>query len=236
MARRNLTDFYRAELALRLKNSFAENAKANQRASGGAVPLKSAKPVDTRKELASVAGVSPDTISKVEAIKKHADEATKAKLRKGDKGVSINSIYKQIQGQSATSKQANVTPTLLSPSTNDITTSESEKPKLSIPAPVVFPQQVPSGEHTGQSVLKILEDYHAELSAMTAYIEGATMMVSSVAESDLIVQRCNKIREQALALAASCEASRLANTKNAHISTPPNSVAIPVVMTPPPIR
>lgn len=50
-----LSEFYsdtivQSELALKLKPLIA--AKANQRASGGAVPQKSAKPVDTRQELA----------------------------------------------------------------------------------------------------------------------------------------------------------------------------------------
>ena len=56
----------RSELALKLKPLIAAKAKANQRASGGAVPQKSAKPVDTRQELARAAGVSHDTIHKVE--------------------------------------------------------------------------------------------------------------------------------------------------------------------------
>lgn len=54
--RRNLSMYDRSLLALKLKPIIAEKAKANQRASGGAVPQKSAKPVDTREELAKTAG------------------------------------------------------------------------------------------------------------------------------------------------------------------------------------
>ena len=46
----------------KIKKLIVEKAKANQIASGGAVPQKSAKPIDTRAELAKIAGVSHDTI------------------------------------------------------------------------------------------------------------------------------------------------------------------------------
>jgi hypothetical protein len=39
-----------------------EKAKGNQIKAGGAVPMKSTKPIDTRKELAKIANVSHDTI------------------------------------------------------------------------------------------------------------------------------------------------------------------------------
>ena len=56
----------RGELALKRKHIIAAKAKENQKRSGGAVPQKSAEPVETRKELAKIAGVSrwdnaPDT-------------------------------------------------------------------------------------------------------------------------------------------------------------------------------
>lgn len=66
LVRRNLNNFQRAELVLRYKDVLSAQAKQNQRAAGGALPMKSAKPVDTRAELALRAGVSPDTIGKVE--------------------------------------------------------------------------------------------------------------------------------------------------------------------------
>ena len=96
--RRNLTTFQRAELALKLKPMVAVKAKEKQRKSGGAVPQKSAKPpVETRKELAKVAGVSHDTLRKAEVIAEKADEDTKAALRRGDKGTSINKVYKEVK-------------------------------------------------------------------------------------------------------------------------------------------
>lgn len=86
--RRNINDYTRGVLALRLKSVIAARAKNNQIASGGAVPQKSAKPVDTRAELAKVAGVSHDTIHKVEMIEKNGSDGIKQALRSGE--ISIN--------------------------------------------------------------------------------------------------------------------------------------------------
>ena len=88
-----------ARLALRLKPVIAERAKekqaeyfGNQYESG--LPQKSAevqKPIETREELAKVAGVSHDTIAKVEKIERKAPEAVKKQLRTGE--ISINKAY-----------------------------------------------------------------------------------------------------------------------------------------------
>ncbi len=96
LGRRNISPYVRAELALKLKPVIAEKAKENQKASGGAVPQKSAKPVDTREELAKAAGVSHDTIHKVEKIQEKAPEEVKQALRRGDPGISINKAYNDI--------------------------------------------------------------------------------------------------------------------------------------------
>ena len=67
--RRNLSAYDRSILALKLKPVIAEKAKEKQIEAGGAVRQKSDKAViDTKKELAKVAGVSHDTIHKVEKI------------------------------------------------------------------------------------------------------------------------------------------------------------------------
>ena len=59
----NLSAYERTKLALRLEEAIAGRAKANQSAGGGAVPQKSAEPVDTRQEIAKAAGVSHDTVA-----------------------------------------------------------------------------------------------------------------------------------------------------------------------------
>ena len=48
-------------------------------------------PITTRNELAKVAGVSHDTIAKVEKIERKAPEAVKKQLRTGE--ISINKAY-----------------------------------------------------------------------------------------------------------------------------------------------
>lgn len=92
--RRNLSAYDRSVLALKLKPVIAEKAKANQIASGGAVPQKSAKPIDTREELAKVAGVSHDTIHKVEAIQSSGNQQLIDDVREGRE--SINSGYQRV--------------------------------------------------------------------------------------------------------------------------------------------
>ena len=57
------------------------------------ISQKSVKSHDTQKELAKVAGVSHDTIHKVEVVEKNAPEEIKEKARRGD--ISINEAYKQ---------------------------------------------------------------------------------------------------------------------------------------------
>lgn len=94
--RRNLSAYDRSVLALKLKPIIAEKAKENQRASGGAVPQKSAKPVDTRQELAKTAGVSHDTIHKVETIQNSGDQKLINDVRSGE--TTINRAYQVVKG------------------------------------------------------------------------------------------------------------------------------------------
>lgn len=97
--RRNLPAYERARLALRLKSFFAEKAKINQRGGQGGILLSQksveAKSVDTQKELAKVAGVSHDTIAKVEKIEKAATPELKEQIRNGE--LSINQAYQTVR-------------------------------------------------------------------------------------------------------------------------------------------
>lgn len=75
--RRNLSNFQRSELALRLKPIIKAKAKERQKCGQGGILLKQksaeANKVSSnqsRDELAKIAGVSHDTIEKVECIKK----------------------------------------------------------------------------------------------------------------------------------------------------------------------
>jgi len=67
--RRNLPAYERGRLALKIKPLIAAMAKEKQREAGGAVRQISDKAaIDTKKELAAIAGVSHDTIAKVEKM------------------------------------------------------------------------------------------------------------------------------------------------------------------------
>jgi hypothetical protein len=88
-----MTTFQRIEAVLKLKDVIAEQAKENQKASGGAVRLKLDKPVHTYKMLGERAGVSHGTVRKAEAILKKDAEGTVSEedmtaLRQGKKNVS----------------------------------------------------------------------------------------------------------------------------------------------------
>ena len=87
--RRNLNDFQRTELQLKKKSAIAAKAKANQlRKPADSVLQNSAEQIDTRKEIATAAGVSHDTVSKVERIQETAAPELVAALRASK--VSIN--------------------------------------------------------------------------------------------------------------------------------------------------
>lgn len=96
--RRNLTAYDRSVLALKLKPMIQEQAKNNQ-GSRNDICQKSDRSIDTKKELASIAGVSHDTIHKVEAIEAKATERTKQLVRSGD--LSINQAYNSVHQKPA---------------------------------------------------------------------------------------------------------------------------------------
>lgn len=101
-----MPNYERAKLALMLKPIFEEKAKENK-----AIAIEKARQenpnnfneqfyqkydttvekVNTNKELAKVAGVSHDTIHKVEKIEEKAPVEIKVKLSKGE--ISINQAY-----------------------------------------------------------------------------------------------------------------------------------------------
>ncbi|MBQ2437131.1 MAG: hypothetical protein II265_03475 [Clostridia bacterium] len=96
--RRNLTAMQRAELALKLKDAIAAEAKKRQGARNDLkknIPQKSAgSSKETRDELAKMAGVSHDTIAKVEKIIAGAEPEVVEATRKGE--MSINKAYQTV--------------------------------------------------------------------------------------------------------------------------------------------
>ena len=94
--RRNLNNYQRSVLALQLEDVFKAKAKENQIRKPDFVPQKSAEQkVETRQEIAKVANVSHDTISKVKKIEATASPEIKAKVSTGQ--ISINEAYKEIK-------------------------------------------------------------------------------------------------------------------------------------------
>lgn len=90
----------RDELALRLKPIIKAKAKERQGTRNDLnIVQKSApsKANKSRDELAKIAGVSHDTIEKVECIKKKGTEEQIQRARSGGKGNSVNAIYKEIK-------------------------------------------------------------------------------------------------------------------------------------------
>ena len=116
--RRNLkTDFAKVEQILttlgpelqkkgklRRAEGLKQNAAKRSRVFDDTVPLTSAErtePIDSRRQIADAAGVSPDTVQKVQVILAKADEATKQSLRSGEptpRGeTSLNKAYQAIR-------------------------------------------------------------------------------------------------------------------------------------------
>jgi N6-adenosine-specific RNA methylase IME4 len=96
--RRNLTAMQRAELALKLEPLIAKRSKQGKRRDLCQNSDKSAvsgSPLDTKRELAKLAGISHDTISRAKVILENADPDTVASVRSGKK--SINEAYKSVR-------------------------------------------------------------------------------------------------------------------------------------------
>ena len=107
--RRNLTHFARAELGLKSKHFFQDKGLENKKVAGKLHGISntncvkellpnSAKPIldsgtkiNAREEVAKIAGVGHDTISKVEKILETASPEEIEKARTGE--VSVNQIY-----------------------------------------------------------------------------------------------------------------------------------------------
>ena len=104
--RRNMTPYQRGELALKFKPMITQKAKSNMSLGGSKKGSTNSanlsKPIDTRKEMAELANVAPDTISRIEFLNEHADEETKEKLRQGK--TTINREYKQAKEKAAKPK------------------------------------------------------------------------------------------------------------------------------------
>ena len=110
LGRRNVPDYVRTELALKLKSAIAARAKKNlstHKGSGYQGLENPTKAVNTREEIASIAGVSSNTVAKVERIVKEAPDDVKNKLRNGE--MSINRAYSQIKNKQPDDQDEEIT-------------------------------------------------------------------------------------------------------------------------------
>ena len=95
--RRNLPAYVRGELALRLEAEISGRAKSKEKIRKTTCQKSdksSAPPIDTKRELAAIAGVSHDTIAKIKKLDKVATPQMKEKLRSGQ--ISVHEAYKSV--------------------------------------------------------------------------------------------------------------------------------------------
>jgi len=99
LGRRNLTPYMLGVLALKLEESIAARAKAKQQGGQGGVLLKpksaEANPIETRKEVAKLAGIGKTQIEQIKIIEKEATPEQKADLAKGNK--KVNTVYRELR-------------------------------------------------------------------------------------------------------------------------------------------
>lgn len=100
LGRRNLTDYNRGEMVLKLKAQVAEEAAKRKRAGGSLVDQHTTNLSDasckgeTFAHLGRIAGVSGTQMKKIDKLASGADEETKQKLRSGK--VSIHKAYTEL--------------------------------------------------------------------------------------------------------------------------------------------
>lgn len=94
--RRNLMPYQRTEIALQFKPMLAAKGKENM-SMGGRKQLDELVPIDTKKELCKMAGVSEGTLVKAEYLSKYADDETKERLRNGE--TNIHREYTRIRSE-----------------------------------------------------------------------------------------------------------------------------------------
>jgi ParB-like chromosome segregation protein Spo0J len=166
--RRNLTAFQRAELALKLKDAIAAKAKERQRLATDramkGMPLPGTA-IETNVELGKLAGVSRNTISKVEYLLKHTDNATQERLRKGEKGTSIHREYCRLR-------------------------SETE-PTIVTPRKVPFPKETSSPK---EWVLWLLENQSIEFvyEFIESFFANYQLQIGDETTKHLLLKLCNK--------------------------------------------
>lgn len=98
--RRNLSDYQRGVLALRMKPIMEERARAQQKGGQGGVLLSQksdeAKPIRADEAVSELANVSRDTIRKIERIEEVAQPEVKALAAAGDVSINLASQFTEL--------------------------------------------------------------------------------------------------------------------------------------------
>lgn len=97
IGRRNLSAYQRAVLALKTKPMLEKQARENQGSRTDLTSVRNLTNVDTKKELAKIAGVSHDTIHKVETIENDGDKELIDQVKRGEK--TINRAYQEVRAK-----------------------------------------------------------------------------------------------------------------------------------------
>ena len=132
--RRNLSIGDRSLLALKLEPLYKAKAKVNQQQSPGRGKKglqNSANlfPMDTRKSIAEIAGVSHDTIDKVRKIVDYGTPEQIQRIKKGGKGDSVSAVYDEVRKATG--------PPPIAPTTNS--GGEKHPPPTIAPVPTSAP-------------------------------------------------------------------------------------------------
>ena len=116
LARRNITDFCRSEIALQYKNLIAKKAKERQGTrtdlTFGSIDQK-VEPINTREEVAKIAGVSASTIKRATYILNNGTEEQIERAEKGGremdgKSNAISAIANEIKAEKEPYKSCTV--------------------------------------------------------------------------------------------------------------------------------
>ena len=105
LGRRNLSDFSRNEIALRYKEVIARRAKERQQLSEGRGVKKVCpndqtlkdEPINTREEIAKIAGTNGSSVKRTEFILKNGTEDEIERARRGGKGNSQGALVGEIK-------------------------------------------------------------------------------------------------------------------------------------------
>jgi hypothetical protein len=166
---RNLTRFGRIEFALKIKDVVTTQSKERQRAAGGdrkstgkkSLVQNSAQAISnqkrTRQQIAEFAGVSHDTVDRVEYILAHADKETINALRWESKDISINKVFTDLKAANKTKQQAKVKKTKDSTTASTTSKKATTKESANASTPSMFLEtDAVETDHTDEHIPEIV--------------------------------------------------------------------------------